>query len=417
MFSLRDYQITLSDQCLEKLQQYKIVCLAAETRTGKTLTSLETARKYGAEKVLFVTKLKAISSIEGDFKLLNPGYSLTTINYESLHNALDEFDFIIVDECHKCGAFPIPSKCVKELRKIIKDKPCILMSGTFTAESYSQIYHILSVSNNTPFKEYKSFYSWANSGFVNKKVKYIYNRQLTDYKDAVKIKVDEFTNHLFISFSQKSAGFQQEIKEVIEYVKMKPGTYFLAERLRTRRVFIGKDGQEIVADTEVKLLQKTWQIYSGSVLAEDRKAICFDHSKAEFIRDKYGKHKIAIFYIFKAEYAMILWAFGYDRLTDDPEVFNSSTDKIFVSQIQSGSMGVNLSTADYLIMYNIHYSNVLYWQSRDRIQSQKRDKPAVVVWVFSEKGIEDNILRTVRDKQSYVLSYFRKDFNIKKELV
>ncbi len=112
---------------------------------------------------------------------------------------------------------------------------------------------------------------------------------------------------------------------------------------------------------------------------------------------------------------MLLWAFGIDRLTSSPEEFNSCTDKVFVSQIQSGSMGVNLSTADYLIFYNIHFSNLQYWQARARIQDKNRTKEAKILWVFSENGIEEKILKTVQGKHDYVLSYFRKDFEINKK--
>ena len=41
----------------------------------ETLTSLNAANIYGAKKVLFVTKKKAISSILNDYKLINPELS------------------------------------------------------------------------------------------------------------------------------------------------------------------------------------------------------------------------------------------------------------------------------------------------------------------------------------------------------
>ena len=57
-----------------------------EVRTGKTLTSLGILNKMmSVNKALFITKKKAISSIESDFNLLKPGFELTVINYESLH--------------------------------------------------------------------------------------------------------------------------------------------------------------------------------------------------------------------------------------------------------------------------------------------------------------------------------------------
>ena len=64
---LRDYQIKLSAQAAEVLEHKKIVYLAMEVRTGKTLTALNTAKLFGAKKVLFLTKKKAISSIQWDY--------------------------------------------------------------------------------------------------------------------------------------------------------------------------------------------------------------------------------------------------------------------------------------------------------------------------------------------------------------
>ena len=45
------------------MNNYKIVYIAAEVRTGKSLMALLTAKKFGAKKVLFLTKKKAIDSI------------------------------------------------------------------------------------------------------------------------------------------------------------------------------------------------------------------------------------------------------------------------------------------------------------------------------------------------------------------
>lgn len=61
---LRPYQIQIAEQAYRLLSQFGIVYLCMEVRTGKTFTAFETARLYGAKKVLFVTKLKAISSIQ-----------------------------------------------------------------------------------------------------------------------------------------------------------------------------------------------------------------------------------------------------------------------------------------------------------------------------------------------------------------
>ena len=50
------------------LLSHSILYLAMEVRTGKTLTLLNIAEKAGATSVLFVTKKKAMSSIEKDYE-------------------------------------------------------------------------------------------------------------------------------------------------------------------------------------------------------------------------------------------------------------------------------------------------------------------------------------------------------------
>lgn len=411
MFKLRDYQENISKQAVQILNDYGLVCFAIMMRCGKTLTSLETARKYGAKNVLFVTKLIAISSIEADYAMLNPDFDIKIINYESLHKVKGAYDFIIVDECHKCGAFPKMSVATKTLQKIAKNLPCIFMSGTFSPESYSQVYHILSISSFSPFKEYKSFYKWAND-YVIKKTEYMYNREIINYSQAIKEKIDENTKHLFISYSQAEAGFKQEVIEEVLTVKMKEGTYLLADKLIKKKVHIGRNGEEILADTAVKLQQKLQQIYSGTVLAENGQATAFDHTKVMFIKQAFEGKKIAIYYKFKAEELMI--RARIPNITTDPMEFNACSDKTFISQISSGREGVNLSTADAIVMLNIDFSALSYFQVKERMQHKDRSKPALLYWIFSEGGIEGKIYEAVMNKKDYTLSYFVKDYGIKR---
>lgn len=415
---LRDYQESISTDAAKMLEWLKIVYLSMEVRCGKTLTALATADKYGAKWVLFLTKKKAISSITADYNTLNPSFKLICINYEQIYNLSPDylFDLVILDEAHGLGQYPTPAERVKELRKLCIDKPIIYLSGTPTPESYSQLYHQFFISSFSPFKDYKNFYGWAKE-FVTVKKKYFYNREINDYSHADKAKIEALTKHLFISYTQEEAGFEQEVKEVVLKVQMAKGTYFLAEYLRKHRVYIGKDGQEILADTEVKLMNKMHQIYSGTVLTESKDGIVFDNSKARFIKEHFAGKKIGIFYKFQAERIMLISVFGFDRLTEDPQEFNERDDLTFFSQIQSGREGVNLSTADCLVFLNIDYASVSYWQARARLQSKDRVKEAVIYWVFAEGGIEEKIYNTVLGKKDYTLSHFKKDYQIKKQAV
>jgi superfamily II DNA or RNA helicase len=410
---LRDYQLSIAVSAAVLLKEYKIACLSMEVRTGKTLTAMHAAQLYGAKKVIFLTKKKAIKSIESDYKGFNPSFEIIVTNYEQLHNFKEEnFDLIICDESHCLSQFPVIAERTKLLKNIASGLPIIFLSGTFTPESFSQIFHQLHISSFSPFAEYKNFYAWANAGYVNKKTKYVFNRQLNDYSQANAEKINEKIKHLFLSYTQKEAGFVQTVKEQVLKVEMKHTTYALAEKIKRHRVHIGKDGQEIIADTEVKLMQKLHQIYSGTVLTESCTAIIFDTYKADFIKAYFKGKKIAVFYKFKAEFTALLKTFG-DQITLSPEEFNESKDKIFVSQVQSGREGLNLSTADALVMYNIDFSSVSYQQAKARIQSKDREKECLLYWIFSERGIEEKIYERVINKQDYTLRWFKKDFGIK----
>lgn len=408
---LREYQIQISKEAVACLQAHGLVYLAMQVRTGKTLTSLATAGLYGAKKVLFLTKKKACDSIYSDFKQLQPSFDLYVTNYEQIRTIGTEyFDLIILDEAHSLGQFPKPAAKIGLLKKICSGKPVIYLSGTPTPESYSQLFHQFFVSSFSPFREYANFYKWAKD-FVKVKVKYIYNRQINDYSNADKAAIDKCTQHLFISFSQDQAGFVQDVQEEVLVVKMQDITYAIADKLIRHRVVIGKSG-EIVADTEVSLMNKLHQIYSGSAITTDGTAIAFDHTKAQYIAERFKGQKIAIFYKFKAELEMLRWAFKA-RITESPEIFNKNTDLVFVSQVQSGREGINLSTADALIMFNLDFSAVSYWQARARMQTKDRTKPCLLYWLFAEGGLEEKIYKAVSAKKDYTLNYFRQDYRIK----
>jgi hypothetical protein len=413
---LRDYQIQISDKACDVLRRHGLVYLACEVRTGKTLMSLAAADKYGAKEVLLLTKKKAIASIQKDFEALHPSFNLYVTNYEAVHTLITaQFDLIILDEAHGLGQFPIIAERTKLVKKICENKPIIFLSGTPTPESYSQIFHQLHCSSFSPFKEYRSFYAWARD-YVNVKKKYYYNREVNDYSSAKQADIEAKTKHLFITYTQAEAGFSQMVNEHVLKVKMKESTYWLASKLRSRRVHIGKNGEEIIADTEVKLMQKLHQVYSGSVLAEDGQAICFDDSKASFIKKHFEGKKIAIFYKFKAEAILLRWVFG-GMITESPEEFNHRHDLTFISQIISGREGINLSTADALVFYNIDFSHLSYWQARARMQTQERQTACELYWIFSEDGIEEKIYERVKAKQDYVLGYFRADFKVNERRV
>lgn len=406
-FKLRDYQVNISTEANNVLKKFKIVYLAMEVRTGKTLTALNTAELYGAKKVLFLTKKKAISGIYEDYLNFKFDFFIRVVNDESIHKIDDTFDLVIHDEHHRFGAFPKPNKTAKIFKQKYSNLPQIYLSGTPFPESYSQVYHQFWVSDYSPFKKYTNFYKWANT-FVNKKEKYLGTHKITDYSDAKYEPIKLIIEHLLIKFTQKEAGFETNVNEHILYCDMKPITYKLCDKLVKDKVIEGKD-EVILADTSVKLQSKLHQLYSGTCKFESGNSKVLDYSKAEFIKDKFKQNKIGIFYKFKEEFNALKEVFK-NNLTTDFDEFNT-TDKNIALQIVSGREGISLRNADYLVYYNIDFSAVSYWQSRDRLTTMDR-KNNDIYWVFSKKGIEKKIYNSVLNKKDYNNKIFKQDYGI-----
>lgn len=402
--NLREYQHTISDQAAKILHEYKCVYLSMEVRTGKSITALETARKFGAIRVLFVSKLKALKSIEND-SLHFPSLEVVAVNYESLHKVTGTFDLIVADEAHTLGAFPKVSKRTIELKKLATDKPIIFLSGTPSPESYSQLYHQFFVSSSSPFKDYKNFYKWANE-FVIKKTRFVFNRQINDYSVAKKELIDTYTKHLFISYTQQEAGFDVNITEKVLSVPM-PKIMPIIKALHLNKI-VNIAGREILADTAVKEMTKIQQLCGGSVIDEQGEAIILDYSKAEFIRDNFAGQKIVIFYKFKAEFDILTKILP--NYTTIPETFQKSTDKVYLGQFVSSREGIRLDTADAILFYGIDFSYLSYEQSKNRIISKERTKEAILYWIFADGGIEEKIFKAVRNKENYTSSYFNRDY-------
>jgi X-X-X-Leu-X-X-Gly heptad repeat protein len=196
---------------------------------------------------------------------------------------------------------------------------------------------------------------------------------------------------------------------------MKPITSKIISKLcKDLVVTSSTSGKVILADTAVKLQQKVHQLSSGTIKYEDGTTQIIDDSKALFIKENFKNNKIAIFYNFIAELEMLKNTIG-SKLTTDLEEFNN-TDKWIALQIQSGREGVSLAKADALIMFNIQFSAVSYFQSKERLATINRLNNKVY-WIFSKgkDSIERRIYDVVKKKKNFTTSIFIKNYNIDKK--
>ena len=402
MIKLRDYQIKGAEQGCKILKELGLVYFCWSVRTGKTLTALQTAENYGAKNVLFLTKKKAIKSIEDDYSKLPFKFALTVINYESLHKVQGDFDLIVLDENHVNSAFPKPSKRTKEIKFRFSRLPMIMLSGTPSAESPSQWYHQFWLSARSPFKGWTTFYKWAKV-FVDVELKHLGYATVKDYTKGKEEVINKVIDPYLLTFSQEEAGFSSKVD--IEVLNIPPINQQLIKRLNKDKVIEGKT-EEIIADTGAKMMQKIHQLENGTIKFESGNSQTLDKSKAEFIKNRFKDKKIAIFYYYKQELELLKCVF--DNSTTDLTEFNT-TDKVYIGQQHSNALGVNLSKADYLVFYNFSFSGTNFVQSIDRLSTVNRLENKVY-FVFSKGSLTEKIYRVVQKKKTFTEKMFIKEY-------
>lgn len=413
MYKLRDYQINCANKAIPILKKYGIVYFAMEVRCGKTVTAFETAKLFGAKKVIFTTKKKAIKGITEDYKEFgfDKHFELIVINNESLHTIPDnDFDLLISDEHHRTSALPKPTKTAKDLKARFGHLPIICLSGTPHPESYAQIYHQFWIKNGF-WKNHSNFYKWFREFGEPKKrhLGYAEVNVYTELNEKGMLLIDKMKQMLFVSFTQKESGFETSVNKKIVYTDIEPNLIQLCKELAKNK-FIEIDGNFIEADTAVKLQNKIHQISNGSILTEEGKIIVLSDFKAKYIQNYFKGKKLAIFYYYRAEWQILKSVFG-DSLTNDLQEFKDTDKHIALQQI-SGSEGISLKEADVLVYYNFGFSNVKFVQGIDRLTTMNRENNEVY-FIFAKGSINERIYNTlVYEKKDYILSAFKKDFDI-----
>jgi hypothetical protein len=281
----------------------------------------------------------------------------------------------------------------------------ILLSGTPTPESYSQMFHQLYGLTRSPFAQYDSFYKFAKE-YVNVKQKKINSLIVNDYSDG-KQKIIDVMKSYMISLSQKEAGFVSEVEEEVLTIPMPPYVSEVIRRLKKDLVVQGKE-EVILADTPTKLMSKVHQLCSGTVKFESGKSMVLSNQKAEYIKKLFKGKRIGVFYKFKEELNALKQVFTSEEMTTELSVFEDTGCQVIALQIVSGREGISLRNADYIVYYNIDFSATSYWQSRDRMTTKDRTYNKVF-WLFSDKGIEHQIYKAVKQKKDYTINHFKKD--------
>lgn len=303
---------------------------------------------------------------------------------------------------HNCSAFPKPSLRAKRLKERVVKTPLIMLSGSPSPESFSQLYHPLWVSDYSPWSRYRNFYAWAKD-YVSVYTKDIAGRPKKFYDRADKERILSDIEPFMVSFTQEQAGFTSMVEEEVLTVRMPDNIRQAYHQMSKDRIVMFSDC-EVPASNKADVINKLSQLCGGTIKVDDSYTKILSTYKAKYIKDNFDQGKISIFYKYQAEKLILEKVFP--DCTDDPETFNTTDVRYFIGQIQSVREGVNLKESDCIVMYNIDFSATSYIQAKARLQTKDRVKASKVYWLFTEGGIETYVYKAVRAKRNFTSRFY-----------
>ena len=228
----RKFQIQKSDEGVGILKQYGLVYFSMQERTGKTLTSILCAEKFGAKRVLVVTKKKALPDFKETLEAYSPSFEWVATNYHQVHKVEGEFDLVIVDEAHSyVSGFPDRGSLWSALRSVTEKKPIIYLSATPHAQGYQLLFNQLALSDFSPWKQYGDPLDWfADYGFPDSFKKTVHKGgrsfeiEIPVYKNLKTRKIEGEIEKYFVTGTREELGFAHEPEDIVHYVELEPLT-------------------------------------------------------------------------------------------------------------------------------------------------------------------------------------------------
>lgn len=390
------HQEELSDDALLILREHGLVYLACEERTGKTLTAILVAEKSAANKVLIITKKKALGGWHETLEKFTHTKDYTVTNYHQSHK-LDTraFDLVLLDESHNyISAFPKVGGMQRALRLALKGKPIVYISATPYAQGPQMLFHQFQVSSWSPWKHHGNFYQWFRLYGKPYEIE-VNGIPIRQYDRCHKDLVLGSCEHLFITKTRKELGFEFEPEDKLHYIELAPDTRYVYNELLEHNLVELLD-DTLVCDTKSKLRVSLHMLEGGVAKIDEENLILPNEEKIEYIKEHFGdSDKVVIMYNYKAEAIKLAKHFKNALLL----------------QATSYAEGVDLMDYDHLVIYSQDFSTARHTQRRARQCNKKRATPIIVHYLLVKKGLSEQVYNTVsKNKKNFVDSVFKKEF-------
>lgn len=415
-------------------------CLADDMGLGKTLQTIcflaHQSEQFPGMKHLVVCPASVIYNWQQEFKKFAPGFRLCVFhgparktadlrsqNYDiiitslgTLRSDIDLFEPIpfcvaVVDESHQIkNPYAQATRAVGRISALSR----IAMSGTPIMNNTVDLYSQLNFVVPGMFGSREFF-------------KRMYADPIDGNQDEVKIKMLQKLTAPFILRRTKEqvAPDLPEKTELVLWCDMSIPQRDQYDDVRDQirsSIFleIEREGFEQSKLSIIQGITKLRQVCNSPLLLQNEDIICEDSVKTEVLLDELRNnlkgHKVLVFSQFSTMLGMLakeldtqqLDYFHFDGQTPpkkrmemvDAFQEEGNTTNIFLISLMAGNMGLNLTAADYVILFDPWWNNAVQQQAIDRTHRIGQTKKVFAYRMVCRDTIEEKILELQERKKS-----------------
>lgn len=390
------HQKELAQKIVYLLRSYNTAYLAAEERTGKTLSALLAAESMvEVEAVVVITKKIALEGWSKTITAYPISKSVIVTNYHQMSKLVKPTPntLIIVDEAHAyISGYPKVSAMWRQLKNLCLRQKVLFISATPNSQGTQQLYNQLAVCTYSPWHKYDSFYQWFRNYGELYKIK-LQGRDCNQYDKIDHAKVWNDVKHLFITMTRAEIGFEHEPEDKLHYIELDTVTKEVYNELLEDKIVEFYAGT-LVCDTISRLRPALHMIEGGVTKINDEYLLLKNREKIDYILKHFGDSPdTVIMYNYIAEGIKLREVFKYCPIL----------------HATSYAEGVDLSMYRNLVIYSMNFSTSKYVQRRARQANMQRKEEITVHYLLVKKAISDQVYKTVAiNKRNFVDSLFER---------
>lgn len=419
----KDYQSSGVQWLLERYYRGEGVILADEMGLGKTLQVLLLIALILQEedKILIITPSSLKNNWRNEVQKFVPellpltsideANTITIVSYENVRVNIKEFmnipyKLMILDECQKI-------KNSKTQLWLAADKISagqrILLTGTPIENSFKDLLNHLQFANNGVFPHQWEIIS-ANSAY----------KELTD-EEKLQVILCIFQDQIL---SRKKEDYLNLpiINEQVQLIKMEPQlkkAYSTLLEVYHYGLTINKGSLNFLMLDAILRLR---QLCSDPRLVQPMLPsldLNFESSKmretSQFLHLLAGRHKVVFFATFIGVldyFSEFLRSDGIDfaridgstesgvRSAEVDRFNNDENCRIFLCTLHTGGIGLNLTAADTVLLYNLWWNPAVENQAISRVHRMGQEKDVKVIKIIYKDSIEEKMMELIKKKQS-----------------